>query len=354
MSLKAYIARMPKVELHIHLEGSIRPSTLLTLAERNGVELPAQDLAGLREFYKYTDLDHFMLVYNTVCSCLRTPDDLSLIVYEYGAEMARQHVRYAEVTPTPWSLRRDTGLPFETILEALNDGRMRAERDFGVVMRWIFGITRDDVDSRLAVARWAVESRLQGTVALGLGGSESRYPPELFEDAFAYARRGGLLAVPHAGEALGPQAVWTALQRLQADRIGHGVRSIEDPRLVDYLVVRQVPLEICPTSNIRIGLYDSYREHPLPLLWDAGVFVTIHSDDPPMMGTTLNREYEVLVSEWGFDRPSLETIALNAVRASFLASDEKAHLLREFRAELDSLRQLELTDRLGEARGEPT
>jgi adenosine deaminase len=336
-SLDEFVASMPKVELHVHLEGSIQPSTLLTLAERNGVQLPAEDLQGLREFYRYTDLDHFMLVYNTVCSCLRTPEDLSLIVYQFGAEMARQNIRYAEVTPTPWSLHRDTGLAFEEILDALNDGRIRAARDFGVRMCWIFGITRDDLDSRLTVARWAVQSRSLGTVALGLGGSESRYPPELFEDAFSYATHGGLHSVPHAGETLGPESVWTALDRLHADRIGHGVRSVEDPALIAHLVERQIPLEICPTSNVRIGLYDSYGEHPLRRLWDAGALVTVHSDDPPMMDTTLTREYGVLVEEFGFDRVSLERVSLNAVQASFLPQTDKAELDRAFRTEFERL-----------------
>jgi adenosine deaminase len=308
-SLDEFVASMPKVELHVHLEGSIQPSTLLTLAERNGVQLPAEDLQGLREFYRYTDLDHFMLVYNTVCSCLRTPEDLSLIVYQFGAE----------------------------ILDALNDGRIRAARDFGVRMCWIFGITRDDLDSRLTVARWAVQSRSLGTVALGLGGSESRYPPELFEDAFSYATHGGLHSVPHAGETLGPESVWTALDRLHADRIGHGVRSVEDPALIAHLVERQIPLEICPTSNVRIGLYDSYGEHPLRRLWDAGALVTVHSDDPPMMDTTLTREYGVLVEEFGFDRVSLERVSLNAVQASFLPQTDKAELDRAFRTEFERL-----------------
>ncbi len=337
--LGQFVRRMPKVELHVHLEGSIQPDTLLTLAERNGVRLPADSLEGLQAFYHYTSLDHFMIVYNTVCSCLRTPDDLSLIAYQFGAEMARQNIRYAEVTPTPWSLRRDTGLAFGAILDALNDGRMRAEADFGVRMRWIFGITRDDVESRMAVARWAVTSRDQGTVALGLGGSEARYPPELFRDAFQHARAGGLRSVPHAGESLGPGSVWTALNMLHADRIGHGVRSVEDPALVDYLVERQIPLEVCPTSNIRIGLYDGYDDHPLRALWKAGALVTVHSDDPPMMDTTLTHEYALLISEFGLDRSALERVSLNAVQASFLPESEKAELCKAFRAEFAMLAQ---------------
>jgi adenosine deaminase len=272
---------------------------------------------------------------------LRTPEDLSLIVYQFGAEMARQNIRYAEVTPTPWSLHRDTGLPFEEILDALNDGRIQAARDFGVRMRWILGITRDDLASRLTVARWAVQSRDLGTVALGLGGSESRYPPELFEDAFQHATAAGLYSVPHAGEALGPESVWAALKRLRANRIGHGVRSVEDPALVHHLVEQQIPLEICPTSNVRIGLYDSYSEHPLRRLWDAGVLVTVHSDDPPMMDTTLTREYHILVEEFGFDWVSLERVSLNALEASFLPESEKAELDRAFRMEFARLRDSE-------------
>ena len=338
MSLHDFVLEMPKVELHVHLEGGIRPSTLLALAERNGVVLPAQDLDGMREFYRFTDFDHFIQVYFTICACLKTVDDFSLIAYEFGADMARQNTRYAEVTFTPDTSVQNTGLPFDQILAGLNEGRVRAKADFGVEFRWVLDIVRDNPDSRFRVAEWAISARDHGVVGFGLGGTEAGHPPEWFVDAYALAREAGLHSVPHAGEVAGPESVWSAIRLLKAERIGHGVRSVEDQALVDHLREKQIPLEICPTSNLCLGVYPSYEAHPLRRFWDEGLYVTVNSDDPPMFNTDLVREYQVLAQHLGFTADELAQISLNGLRASFLPDQDKAELEAVFVAEFERLR----------------
>jgi len=338
MSLSEFIRSMPKVELHVHLEGSIRPATLLTLAERNQVALPADNLEGLQTFYRFTDFPHFIRVYFTISGCLKTVADYSLIAYEFGADMARQNIRYAEVTFTPHTNVVNTGLPFDEILAGLNDGRERAQDEFGVEFRWVLDIVRDDPDTRHQVAAWAASATDRGVVGFGLGGTENGHPPEWFADAFAVARRAGLHSVPHAGEIAGPESVWGAIRALGAERIGHGVRSVEDQALVEYLRQHQITLEICPTSNLRLGVAPSYQAHPIRRLWEEGVTVTVNSDDPPMFDTDLVREYQALADHLGFAAPELERLSLNALRASFLPDDRKADLEQQFLAEFVQLR----------------
>ncbi len=338
MSLSDYIRAMPKVELHVHLEGSIRPSTLLTLAERNGAHLPAHDLEGLREFYRFTDFEHFIQVYMTISRCLKTVADYTLIAYEFGADMARQNIRYAEVTFTPHTNVVNTGLSFDEILAGLNQGRAQARTDFGVEYRWVLDIVRNDPNSRLQVAEWAASALDQGVVGFGLGGIEQGYPPEWFADAFSVALEAGLHSVPHAGETVGPESVWGAIRVLKAERLGHGVRSIEDPALVGYLREHQIPLEICPTSNLCLGVYGSYEEHPIRRLKDDGLYVTVNSDDPPMFNTDLLQEYQALVDYLDFTPSELETLDLNALRCSFLPAEDKARLEQQFLSDFGQLR----------------
>jgi adenosine deaminase len=339
MDLREFARRMPKVELHVHLEGSIRPRTLLELARRNGVALPGGNEPGLFEFYRFRDFSHFVQVYVTITRCLRTPEDYALIAYEFGADCARQNVRYAEVTFTIATNMLSTGLHWQSILEALNDGRARARTEHGVDWRWVFDISRDNPETQDMVLEIALAARGQGVVALGLGGSEARLPPELFTRPFLRASEAGLGRVPHAGEMAGPRSIWASLRELHADRIGHGVRCIEDAALVSYLLDRRVPLEVCPTSNIRLGVFPDYSAHPLRRLWDAGLVMTVGSDDPPMFNTDLNQEYQVLVDHFGFDEDALQEASLNGLRASFLPQTEKVRLESSFRAEFARLRE---------------
>ena len=207
---------------------------------------------------------------------------------------------------------------------------------------WVFDVNRNRPESQDQVLDIVLAAREEaegsGVVALGLGGSEPDFPAELFVRTFGQAYQGGVPCVPHAGETLGPESVWAALQLLHADRLGHGVRCVEDPVLVDYLREHQVPLEVCPTSNICLGIYSGYDDHPLRQLWDEGLLITANSDDPPMFGTDLNREYEVLVDHFGFDADELEQVSLNGLRASLLNPADRARLETEFRTQFAQLR----------------
>ncbi|MBO0793503.1 MAG: adenosine deaminase [Ktedonobacteraceae bacterium] len=341
--VKEYLRAVPKVELHVHLEGSIRAETLLALAKRNRVALPVATVEEARQWFAYRDFAHFVEIFATVSTCLKTAEDYELIAYEFGAEMARQHVRYAEVTFSASMHGFTLGIPFDTYFRGLQQGRARAKVDFGVEMRWVFDIVRAARDGRLVeradyTTALALECRREGIVALGLGGSEAKGPPELFTRWFEKARAEGLHSAPHAGETMGPESVWVALQQLGAERIGHGVRSIEDPRLVAHLAQQQIPLEICPCSNVCLGVYPSLEEHPLPRLYKAGVPFSVNSDDPPLFNTTLNDNVYALYEPLHLSLEAIDEILLNGVRQSFLEAEEKEQMEREFRVEMRRLR----------------
>lgn len=340
MLLEAFIRAMPKVELHVHLEGSIRPRTLLELARRNNIILPAQTLDELREFYRFTDFAHFIRVYATIINCLQTPDDFALISEEFGATMAEQNIRYAEITWSPATHAGRLGVPFAHLLAGVNRGRETARQKYGVEMRWIVDIVRNlhakGFDG-METVEMAIEGRDHGVVALGLGGMENGFPPELFAAPFERARANGLHSIPHAGEADGPKSVWGAIRELKAERIGHGIQAIHDPELVAYLREHQIPLEVCPTSNVCTAVVPNREAHPIRRLYDAGVYVTVNSDDPPMFNTTLTDEYLLLAQAFGFTADEIEQLVLNGVRASLLDADAKHALETTFRAEFQRL-----------------
>jgi adenosine deaminase len=341
--LETFIRRMPKAEIHVHLEGSVRPATLLELARRNGVRPPAADEAGLREFFRFRDFPHFIEVYIAVCSCLRTPDDFATIVLELGEDAAAQNIRYLEIHFNPETNVRKRGLDFHQMLAGMNRGRAEARERWGVEMRWIADGVRDSETSPYSVTQtvdWITAlSADDGVVALGLGGNEVGYPPTPFVRDFARARAAGLHTVAHAGETTGHATICDSLDFLGVERIGHGVRAIDNPVLVERLARDRVPLELCPTSNLCTGVVSSFADHPFPAFDEAGVPVTVNSDDPPLFGTTLTDEFLVLARHWGYDADGIQRIALNAVDAAFLSEEEKAQMRTEFVDEFARLRQ---------------
>jgi adenosine deaminase len=329
MDLHAFIRAMPKVELHVHLEGSIRPETLLTLARRNSVALPYDTVDGLREWYRFIDFPHFVDVYLAITSCLRTAADIELIAREFLIGQAEQNIVHSEVTYTAYTVFEHCGIAFEDQIAAINRARAWAERELGVAMALVLDIAREEAPAEgMISARWAVEAFGRGVDAFGLGGYEVGHPPEKHAEAFAYARAHGLPSVPHAGETEGPASIWGALRALEARRIGHGVRCLEDPALVAYLREAQIPLEVCPTSNVCLGVAPSLAEHPLPKLLAEGLYVTINSDDPPLFNTSLTEEYLCCADAFGFDAETVQALSLNALRASLLPAAEKAALGR--------------------------
>lgn len=309
-------------ELHLHFEGAIRPERLLRLAKQNRVALPCETVDEARAWFRFTSFDHFLHVYTLICSCLQTADDFEVCTYELGESLARERVRYAEVTFTA-SAHGLRGIPFETYFDALNRGRRRVLADFGVELRWIFDIVREH-GSRQLRQRWAdytvevaIAGRDDGVVALGLGGGERAGPAREFARWFDRARSAGLRSAPHAGELVGPHGVRDALDFLGADRIAHGVRAIEDPALVVLLADRKVCLDTCPTSNVLLGVYGSYADHPLAELHRRGVPVTVSTDDPALFHTSLQQEWERVRACMGLDAGELGAVRRNAFRYAF-------------------------------------
>jgi adenosine deaminase len=345
----SYVQAVPKAELHVHLEGAIQPETLLTLAQRNGIELPADTIEGVRDWIAYRDFDHFIQLFRAACRCLRTADDFELAAYDLGADLARQGVRYAEVTFSA-SIHHIFGTPQQAYFDGLARGRERALADFGVELTWIFNIVRQWKDGGHEVApladlttELAIEGREIGVVALGLAGAEAGAPPEPFAEWFDRARAADLHSAPHAGEHAGPESVWGAIRALGAERIGHGVRAAEDPALVAYLAEHKIPLDVCPLSNIRLGVSPDLARHPLPGLLEAGVVMTVNSDDPSLFNTSLSDDYATLVEPFGLSVAQIDELVLNSFRSTFLPLGRKVALLADVQRELAALKQAHLT-----------
>jgi aminodeoxyfutalosine deaminase len=327
--LTGFIARLPKAELHVHHVGSASPRIVSELATRHPGVVPS-DPEELAKFFAFRDFAHFIEVYLAVVDLIRTPDDVRLLTYEIAREMAEiQQVRYAELTCTPHTSVL-TGIPIEAFTEAIEDARVAAERELGIVLRWIYDIPGElGVPGADATLQYALDHAPDTLIGFGLGGPEIGVPRPQFEPHFAAARAAGLHSVPHAGETTGPQTVWDALRHLGAERIGHGTSSAQDPALLAHLAEHRIPLEVCPSSNIATRAVATLDEHPLRAFVDAGVVVTINSDDPPMFGTTLNREYQIAADLLGLDEAGLADLARTAVDVSFAPDDVKARVRRE-------------------------
>jgi aminodeoxyfutalosine deaminase len=332
--LSSYIARLPKAELHVHHVGSASARIVGELAERHPGVVPS-DPDELKAFFAFRDFAHFIDVYLAVVDLVRTPEDVRLLTYEVAREMAgTQRIRYAELTCTPYTSvlphDPDKGMAIEEYTEAIEDARVAAERDFGLVLRWIYDIPGESgLPAADATLDYALNHRVDALVGFGLGGPEIGVDRAQFRPHFDAARTAGLRSVPHAGETTGPETVWDSLRHLGAERIGHGTSSAQDPELLTYLAEHGIALEVCPSSNVATRAVASLEQHPLGAFVDAGVTVTINSDDPPMFGTTLNQEYAVAADLLGLDEAGLAHLARAAVRASFAPDDVKERLLGE-------------------------
>ncbi len=327
MPTREEIARIPKVELHVHLEGSIRPETLLKLANRHAISLPASDVAGLRNWYQFRDFPHFVEVYVAISKCLKTAEDLELVAREFLEGQAEQNILHSEVTFTAATLEQYVGIPVSEQISALQRAIQFGRDELGISMQLIFDIVRGMTPERAhQVAEWAVEYHGQGVCALGIAGEEWRGTEE-YQSAYSYAAEKGVPVVAHAGETCGPEVVWDSLIYANAVRIGHGVRCLEDEELVEELRRRQTPLEVCPSSNVMLGVFPSLEAHPLKMLVDAGLYVTINSDDPPMFNTTLTDELFRAAETFGFSLDELRQFTLNAAKAALVPEDKKAELV---------------------------
>jgi adenosine deaminase len=335
--LSAFIAGLPKVELHVHHVGSASPRAVAALAARHEGSTPVPaDPDLLADYFTFTDFGHFITVYLSVVDLIRDADDVRTLTYEIGRDLAAQNVRYAELTVTPYS-SVVRGIAAADFCAAIEDARRAVETEHGVALRWCFDIPGEAgvaaADVTLAVA---LEQAPDGLVSFGLGGPEVGVPRETFASHFAQARAAGLHSVPHAGESTGPDSIRAALDHLGAERIGHGIAAAQDPELMARLVEQGVALEVCPTSNVRTRSVPSLAEHPLPTLVAAGVGVSINSDDPPMFSTTLNREYGIAADLLALDRRGVAELARAAVGHSFADESRRTAIRTEIDAYADA------------------
>ncbi|MFF9014464.1 adenosine deaminase [Streptomyces sp. NPDC014870] len=327
--LHTFIAGLPKAELHVHHVGSASPRIVAELAARHPDSKVPTDPEALAAYFTFTDFAHFIEVYLSVVDLVRTPEDVRLLTFEVARDMARQNIRYAELTITPYSSTR-RGIDERAFMDAIEDARKAAEDELGVILRWCFDIPGEaGLEAAEETARLAVELRPEGLVSFGLGGPEIGVPRPQFKPYFDRAIEAGLRSVPHAGETTGPETVWDALKDLRAERIGHGTSSVKDPELLAYLAEHRIALEVCPTSNIATRAVADLDRHPIKEMVAAGVLVTINSDDPPMFGTDLNNEYAVAARLLELDERGVAALAKNAVEASFLDPAGKARIAAE-------------------------
>jgi aminodeoxyfutalosine deaminase len=333
VSLESFVRALPKVALHVHLEGAMRAATLLELARRRRVSLPADDVAGLREWFRFRDFDHFVEIYVTCSSVLKAPEDFRQLVADFAADQERENVRYTEVhftVGTHWL----NGLPADEILDAMAEAIHGAEKERGVVLRLIPDIVRD-VGNRTAdpTLDWALAGQKLGVVvALGLTGREAIHPSEPYAQHFAEAARRGLHCTAHAGEHAGAASVASVLDACGAERVGHGVRAIEDDGLVARLKRERTPLELCPTSNLCLGLAPDLAHHPFDRLRRAGLELSVNTDDPALFDTDLSMEYLNLARTFGYSPEDLAGFAVAAARHAFLPEAEKKALVETVRA----------------------
>jgi aminodeoxyfutalosine deaminase len=339
VNIEKFVQAMPKVELHVHLEGSIRPETLLQLAKRHHVALPADSLDDLKAWYVFRDFPHFAEVYQTLSKCIRTTDDIEFITREFLVGQAAQNIRHSEATFTALTHFRNSSLGFDQQLAAINRAREWGERELNTSLLVIFDIPREfaQPEEALQLVQWLASRQPEGVAALGLGGYEVGFPVEKYQTAFEFAHRAGVTTVLHAGETAGPPSIWSALQLGHSVRIGHGVRCLEDTNLVAYLRDRQVPLEVCPTSNVCLRVVQELASHPLPKLLAENLYVTINSDDPPMFNTTLTGEFISITQQFGFTRNDLQRFVMNALHASLLPNERKMALEKIFVAQFEQL-----------------
>jgi aminodeoxyfutalosine deaminase len=321
------IRSLPKAELHLHLEGAIEPATLLELRQRHCMD--GASLVEVEQLYNYSDFNGFLMAFKDVTGHLRTTEDYELITYRLMERLKDQNVLHAEVIVSAgvclWR-KQD----FAAIFEGLERGRQRGEKNFGISVLWIFDAVRQfGAEKAERVLDLAIQFRDRNVVAFGIGGDELQGPPELFKDVYARAADHGLHLTAHAGEGAGPDSIWGALN-LKAERIGHGLTAGQDPELMEELAQRQVPLEICVTSNLRTGCCSELARHPVRRYFDQGLMLTLNSDDPAMFRTSLVEEYQLVQETFVFSDEHIRELARNSFEASFLAPEKKVELLNLF------------------------
>jgi len=339
MSIESYIEAMPKAELHVHLEGAVSPEELLLIAEQNEVAEQIKHFNTWAALVQKPDYERLDDIIRVACQWVQLPEDLTRIAYNVGTNLSKQNVRYAEVSVTP-ALYSGLSLSLEQFFAALNDGRERAERAWGIRIGWVLTLPRDEPRRGDEYVRFATSpgGRRANIVALGLAGTETAHPVGQFERTFVTAEKKGLPRVVHAGEILGAEGVLAALQTLSPNRVVDGWGISESKEVRDLMHEKSVSLDVSMIAALRRNRIADYQAYPLRQLYDDGVVITLGADMPELFQTTLNEQYTIVVRDLGFDLEELEEIALNVVRVSALPEDERETLLGEFRQTYDALR----------------
>lgn len=344
MTIESFIQAMPKADLHVHLEGAVSKNALLLIAEQNEVSESVKHFSDWVHLIDKPDYDRLDDLIRFLSTWVRLPEDLTRFVYDFGVSMAKRNVRYAEITVNP-ALYTEVSLTLEQFIAAINDGRDRAQRAWGVKMGWILAVPREEPRKADDYARWALtaSARRAGVVGLGLSGKETAQPVGQFERAFASVEKKGLPRLPHSGELLGADGVLKVIQLLHPNRIADGWGVIESPEVVRLLVEQQIALDISMVRAVLHKKISGYADYPLRQLYEEGVPLTIGSDMPALYKTSLDEQYLAAVELAGLEMDELEDIALNAVRVSQLADDEKQTMLSEFKQAYASLRDEHLS-----------
>ncbi len=330
--LSSFIRDLPKAELHLHLEGTVTPDTLVDLSVRNGEPMRPE---AARALFDYSDFSGFLLAFKAVTEQLQTGNDYELATLRMLEQLHRQGIVHAEVYVSVGVVYYWRRTEFEPLFAGMERGRMEAERRWGITCLWIFDAVRHfGAEQAARVFRKAAEMRREhpSIIGIGIGGDERRTGSEPFRELYAEAREAGLRLTAHAGETVGPEGIWGALN-IGAERIGHGLSAIEDPELMGVLAERQIPLEVCITSNLRTSCCPSLAEHPVRSYFDAGLMVTLNSDDPALFGSDLQGEYRLAARGFDFSREQLRELAANSIEASFLPAERKVAILRQLSAE---------------------
>lgn len=323
-----WLRRLPKCELHLHLEGTILPETLLELSRRHDAEPLTAESA--RKLYEYEDFLGFLMAFKAVTERLRGPDDYELITYNMIRELAAQGVVHAEVYVSFGIIYYWKKVEVEPYVEAIERGRLRAEKEFGTSVLWIVDAVRHfGAEEAARVFRKAamLRQRYPSIVGIGIGGDEARGGAELFRELYAEAKAAGLRLTAHAGESVGPESIWAAIN-IGAERVGHALSAQQDAELMDVLAAKQIPLELNVTSNLRTGCCKGLEEHPVKLYFESGLMITINSDDPPMFGSDLLGEYVLVQEQFEFSLEQMRELAANSVEASFLPPERKIEMLQ--------------------------
>jgi len=321
MDFAALIKAIPKAELHLHIEGTLEPELMLLLAERNGIRIPYNSVEEIRRAYEFTDLQSFLDIYYAGAAVLQTREDFHDLTYAYLERAAADNVRHVEIFFDPQT-HTDRGIAFDVVLDGIREALEAGEAQLGITFRLIMCFLRHlSADEAMATLASALphKDRLH---AVGLDSSEVGHPPSRFTRVFARTRAAGLPAVAHAGEEGPPEYIREALDLLQVLRIDHGVRCLEDPDLVARLVDEQIPLTVCPLSNVKLRVFDTLEQHNLAKLLDAGLCVTVNSDDPAYFGGYIGENFLQVQQALDLDANSLQTLARNAFKASFLPQDD--------------------------------